>query len=214
MNRPQNITVHDGVLSLVARREATPITCGSKDSRFPAGRDYTSAHLSTKGLHEWTYGKFEMRAKLPTQADTSKGMWPALWMRPTSGGTGEIDIMEAIGSDATGVDYDRVHQTIWHDYTGTPKQAKLVPLAGNARPSDGMHTYAVEWTPTSITWLVDGAVTYERTTQTTTWFTDAFTKPFYLRLNLAVGGTWPGSPTDATSFPASYDVDYVRVYQH
>ncbi len=212
MNRPENVQVSAGVLHLIARHEGTPVACGSGDSRFPGGRPYTSAHLSTKGKADWTYGRFEVRAKLPTQAGTSKGLWPAFWLRPTAGGTGELDVLEAVGGDGAG-EADKVHQTIWYDYSGThPKQVEVVRVPG-ASPSSDYHVYAAEWEPGVVRWYVDGRLTYTRTRATTPWLDEAFGKPFYLRLNLAVGGSWPGAPSGATSFPASYDVDYVRVYQ-
>ncbi len=213
MNRPENLQVSGGVLRMIARREASPIRCGSSDSRFPGGRHYTSAHLSTKGRTDWTYGRFEVRAKLPTQAGTSKGLWPAFWLRPTAGGTGELDVLEAIGSGAGGSESTKVHQTIWYDYTGTHRHEPATVTVPNSAPSADYHVYAAEWEPGAIRWYVDGELTYSRTTSTTPWLDSAFNKPFYLRLNLAVGGSWPGSPDASTRLPASYDVDYVRVYQ-
>jgi beta-glucanase (GH16 family) len=76
-----------------------------------------------------------------------------------------------------------------------------------------MHTYVAEWEPGVIRWFVDGRLTYTRDSRTTPWLESAFSKPFYLRVNLAVGGDWPGSPDAATTLPADYEVDYVRVYQ-
>ena len=214
MDRPENVLVHDGVLSLRARREAPALKCGSNDPRFPGGRPYSSGHLTTKTTASFTYGRFELRARLPTQAGTSQGLWPAFWMRPVSGGIGELDVMEAVGSGPTGTEFDRVHHTLWYDYVGThSQQPTSVRLPGGARPSDGMHTYAAEWEPGEIRWYVDGVLTYTRTRATTPWLDEAFSRPFYLRLNLAVGGGWPGSPTTQTALPADFDVDYVRVYQ-
>ncbi len=213
MNRPENLQVSGGVLRLIARRESTPVRCGSADARFPDGRRYTSAHLSTKGKADWTHGRFEVRAKLPTQQGTTKGLWPAFWLRPTAGGTGELDVLEAIGSDGGGSEHTKVHQTIWYDYTGTHRHEPATVTVQNGLPSAAYHTYAAEWEPGAIRWYVDGQLTYTRTSATTGWLDSAFNKPFYLRLNLAVGGGWPGSPTDATVLPASFDVDYVRVYQ-
>lgn len=214
-NRPQNISVSHGALHLTARRESPPIRCDNgRDRRFPAGRSYTSAQLTTQGKHSFQYGYLEIRAELPTQADTSKGMWPAFWLRPANGSIGEIDVLEAVGSGpGPSSEPDRVHQTIWYDYSGTyPDEANVYAFPAGT-PSDGYHTYAIRWTPTELDWLVDGRVTFTRNTSTTSWFTKAFDQPFYLRLNLAVGGDWPGSPNSATALPASYDVDYIRVYQ-
>lgn len=213
MNRPENLSVSSGVLHLIAREESTPITCNSSDSRFPNGRRYTSAHLTTKGKAEWTYGRFEVRAKLPTAAGTTKGLWPAFWLRPTAGGTGELDVLEAIGTDGSGSEHTKVHQTIWYDYSGTHRQQPATVTVPNGLPSAGFHTYAAEWEPGEIRWYIDDVLTYTRNRSTTPWIDEAFAKPFYLRLNLAIGGGWPGAPTGATEFPASYDVDHVRVYQ-
>jgi beta-glucanase (GH16 family) len=210
MNRPENVFTSAGVLTIRARREASPVACGSADSRFPNGRAYSSAMMRTKA--SWTYGRFEMRAKLPTAAETSKGLWPAFWMRPTAGGSGELDILEAIGSGAGGNTAKRIHQTIWYDYSGTyPKETYTAATAFD--PSGGFHTYAVEWDPGQIRWSIDGVTTWTRTTSSTSWLEPAFSKPFFIRLNMAVGGSWPGSPDADTAFPADYQVDYVRVYE-
>ncbi len=215
MNRPENIALGNGALTLRARHEATPLKCGSNDSRFPNGRSYSSAMVDTRGKMDFNYGRFEMRAKLPTQAVTSKGLWPAFWMRPTNGGTGELDIMEAVGSNATGNEQNKVHHTIWYDYNRTYPHQTVTHAFASGLPSDGFHTYAAEWDPGVIRWYVDGKLTYERNRTTTTWLDQAFApgKKFFLRLNLAVGGNWPGSPDAATKFPGDYIIDYVRAYQ-
>ena len=160
----------------------------------------------------WTYGRFEIRAKLPVAPGTSKGLWPGFWLRPAAGGTGELDILEAIGSTGAGNTSDEIHQTIWYDYVGThPKETYTAVTGFDA--SAGWHTYAAEWEPGVIRWYVDGKLTFTRSTSTTTWLTSAFSKPFFVRLNLSVGGSWPGSPDAATAFPADYSIDYLRVYQ-
>lgn len=213
-SRPENVLVGDGALALTARREPTPLTCGSADARFPGGRDYSSAFLQTKGKRAFTYGRFAMRAKLPTAPGASQGLWPAFWMRPVDGGTGELDIMEAIGSGPnTGAEATRVHQSLHYDYRPTyPMQTAIATFPAGTAPSDGWHTYAVEWDPGQIQWFLDGRLTLTRTTATTPWLTSAFSRPMYLRLNLAVGGRWPGSPDDATAFPAGYAIDQVSVH--
>ena len=204
-----NVKVAGGALTISARRATTPVTCGSRDTRFPGGREYTSGMAQSKA--SWQYGRFEIRARIPTAAGTSKGLWPAFWMRPAGGGTGELDILEAIGGGAGGTEWNKVHQTIHYDYVGThPKEPRTVTTA--FAPSDGFHTYAAEWEPGAIRWYVDGALTYTRTTATTPWLDEAFSKPFFIRLNLAVGGSWPGSPDAATAFPGDFTVDWVRVY--
>lgn len=204
-----NVAVAGGALTISAERAATPVTCGSHDSRFPGGRAYTSGMVQTKT--SWQYGRFEVRARIPTAAGTSKGLWPGFWMRPAGGGTGELDILEAIGSGSGGTEWNKIHQTIHYDYVGThPKQPFTATTA--FAPSAGFHTYAAEWEPGAIRWYVDGALTYTRTTATTPWLDEAFSKPFFIRLNLAVGGSWPGSPDAGTAFPGDFTVDWVRVY--
>jgi beta-glucanase (GH16 family) len=213
MDRPENLLVSGGLLILRARRESPGLVCGSKDSRFPDGRSFSSAMLTTRGTASWTYGRFEMRARLPTQAMNSAGLWPAFWMRPDSGGTGELDIMEAIGSRAGDSERNRVHQSVHYDYRGTYPVTPHITDIPRGTTTDGFHRYAVEWEKGSIKWFVDDRLTYERTSPSTPWLDSAFAKPFFLRLNLAVGGSWPGAPDSSTGFPADYAADYVRVYQ-
>ncbi len=213
MDRPENVLQADGALTIRSRREATPLKCGANDARFPNGRDYSSAMLTTKGKADFLYGRFEVRAKLPTQANTSKGLWPAFWLRPTSGGTGEIDIMEAVGSGVGGTEYNKVHQTIHYDYVPTYSNQNITYTLPTGTPSDGYHVYAAEWEPGVIRFYVDGKLTFERNRTTTSWIDSTFNKPFYIRLNTAVGGTWPGTPDASTAFPADYKIDYVRVYK-
>lgn len=212
MDRPENVSVSSGRLVLRAQRESTPLVCGAHDARFPGGRDYSSGFVSTKGTRDWLYGRFEIRAKLPTAPGSSTGLWPAFWMRPTGGGTGELDVLEAVGGPVGSPEPASVHQTIWYDYDGThPQQSRAVALPSGS-PSDGFHVYALDWAKGSMRWSVDGTVTYERTRATTPWLDEAFARPMFLRLNLAVGGSWPGAPDADTRFPADFLVDYVRVY--
>lgn len=194
--RKSNVSVSDGILSMRARRQSDK------------GRDYTSAYLDTIGKASWTYGRFEMRARLPLAQGSSQGLWPAFWLRPDDGGVGELDIMEAVGSDTSD---NKVSDTIWYDYNGTyPKQVGVHNVSSSTTK---WHTYAVEWDPDAIRWYVDDVLTYERTLATTPWLSKAFSRPFNIRLNLQVGGSWAKSPNAATDFSQTYDVDYVRVYQ-
>jgi beta-glucanase (GH16 family) len=214
MSRRANVEVAGGMLTLRAIREKTPKICGDNDSRFPNGRPYTSAMLSTEGKAAWHQGRFEIRAKLPLAAGTSKGLWPAFWMRPANGsGDGELDIMEAIGtSDAQDPEAGSVHQTLWYDGKSTyPKQSHVAPVQGG--PAGGFHTYAVEWRPGVMRWYVDGQLSFERDNATAPWIDEAFAGEFYIRLNMAVGGTFPGSPNADTALPADMVVDWVRVFQ-
>jgi len=212
MDRPQNVSVSGGALHLTARREPQPLSCGPSDARFPRGRGYTSGMLSTRDRASWTSGRFEIRARLPTTPGRSKGLWPALWMRPVDGGNGEIDIMEAIGSDAPQA-ATSVHQTLWSSGTGPPqKESTTASLPSGTTDSD-FHLYGLDWEPHSLTFTVDGRVTFRRTDSQAPWIASTFRRPFFLRLNVAVGGRWPGAPTSSTALPAGMDVDYVRVFQ-
>ena len=214
LSRRANVEVAGGMLTLRAIREKTPRVCGDNDSRFPNGRPYTSAMLSTEGKAAWHQGRFEVRAKLPLAPGKSKGLWPAFWMRPANGsGDGELDIMEAIGtSDPQDPEAGSVHHTLWYDGKGTyPKQSKVAPVQGG--PASGFHTYAAEWRPGVVRWYVDGQLTFERDSSTAPWIDEAFAGEFYIRLNLAVGGTFPGSPNADTALPADMVVDWVKVFQ-
>jgi beta-glucanase (GH16 family) len=214
MGRSANVRVSGGQLTLRAQRESPPLICGDSDSRFPNGRSYSSAMLSTEGKAAWHQGRFEVRAKLPLVPGRSKGLWPAFWLRPANGsGDGELDVMEAIGSaDPQDPESGSVHQTLWYDAKGTyPKQSRVAPVTGG--PASGFHTYAAEWRNGVMRWYVDGKLTFERDASTAPWINEAFSGQFYIRLNLAVGGTFPGTPNASTDFPADMVVDYVRVFQ-
>jgi beta-glucanase (GH16 family) len=214
MNRPENLEVSGGMLTLRAAREDPPVICGDHDPRFPQGRSYTSAMLSTEGKAAWHQGRFEVRAKLPLAAGKSKGLWPAFWMRPANGsGDGELDILEAIGTaDSQDPEAGSVHHTLWYDGKGTyAKQSISAPVQGG--PASGFHTYAAEWQSGVVRWYVDGKLTFERDRSSAPWIDEAFAGEFFLRLNLAVGGRWPGSPNADTELPAEMVVDWVKVYQ-
>lgn len=214
MSRSKNVEVAGGTLTLRAAREDPPVICGDRDTRFPNGRSYTSAMLSTKGKAAWHQGRFEVRAKLPLAAGKSKGLWPAFWMRPANGtGDGELDIMEAIGTgDSQDPEAGSVHHTLWYDGKGTfAKQSVSAPVQGG--PASGFHTYAAEWQSGVMRWYIDGQLSFERDRASAPWIDEAFAGEFFLRLNLAVGGRWPGSPNSDTELPAEMVVDWVKVYQ-
>jgi len=173
-------------------------------------REYTSARLKTEKLFTQKYGKFEARIRIPK----GQGLWPAFWMLgddiPTVGWPvcGEIDIMENIG-----VEPGTVHGTIHGPgYSGEhPLGAPYALPSGNV--ADDFHVFAVEWEPKEIRFYVDGHLYETRTTADlpagTRW---VFDHPFFLILNVAVGGGWPGNPDASTKFPQEMLVDYVRVY--
>lgn len=198
--RSQNATVANGELTITAKQESY------------GGKSYTSARLRTRYKGDWTYGRIEMRAKLPV----TQGMWPAFWMLPTNspyGGWaagGEIDIMESKGSIP-----EQIHGTIhyggeWPDNTYSGNTTNLA--AGTAT---NWHVYAVEWQEGVIRWFVDGQLYSTKTNwySTNGSYPAPFDVDFHLLLNLAVGGWFPGDPDQTTVFPQDYIIDYVRVYQ-
>jgi beta-glucanase (GH16 family) len=171
---------------------------------------YTSARLKTQGIHSFTYGKVEGRIRIPY----GQGIWPAFWMLGDDKARGwpaigEIDIMENIGKEP-GIVHGTAHGP---GYSGGNGIGKPYPLP-TGRFADDFHVYTIEWGPDAIEWFVDGH-SYCKLARNgipggTTW---AFDHPFFLILNLAVGGQWPGYPADSTQFPQQMLVDYVRVYQ-
>ncbi|WP_420800468.1 RICIN domain-containing protein [Paenibacillus piscarius] len=192
-NRSQNLKVTGGNLVITAQKESYE------------GMNYTSARIKTQGLKNFTYGKIEARIKLPS----GQGLWPAFWMLGSNINTaywpacGEIDIMERVNNNAA------VNGTVHWDAGG---HAEFGRVSGNLDFSQ-YHVYSVEWDSKYIRWFVDGNQFNEFYIENGTGNTEEFQKPFFLLLNLAVGGNWPGAPNGSTSFPAQMLVDYVRVYQ-
>lgn len=173
---------------------------------------YTSARLITKRKFEQQYGRFEARLRLPA----GQGLWPAFWMlgadidRVGWPACGEIDIMENIGREP-----GTVHGTLHGPgYSGAQGVGAPYALPAGRRFADSFHTFAVEWEPRAIRWYVDGQLFQTRTPADlpagARW---VFDRPFFLILNVAVGGNWPGGPDATTSFPQTLLVDYVRVYR-
>ncbi|MEW2306459.1 ricin-type beta-trefoil lectin domain protein [Streptomyces sp. NPDC006655] len=182
---------------------------------------YTSARLNTAGKFSARYGHVEARMKIPR----GQGMWPAFWMLGDDIGSvgwpnsGEIDVMENVGFEPSTV-HGTIHgpgysgsNGIGAAYSlpwGSPRSSEAESGGGQAF-ADGFHTFAVDWAPGSIKWSVDGTVYETRTPADVGGNTWAFDKPFFLILNLAVGGYWPGDPDGSTSFPAQLVVDSVSV---
>src|SRR5687767_3683558 len=202
--RKENARVENGSLVIEARREDWQ------------NREYTSARLVSKAKGDWTYGRFEVRAKLPT----GKGAWPAIWMLPTAktyGGwpsSGEIDIMEQVGFEPHVV-HASVHTKSYHHSIGTQKTAKIiVPTA-----TTEFNVYAIEWTPEEIRGYANDQHYFtfknERLTNSSADYKQwPFDQPFHMLLNIAVGGTWGGAQgVDQTIWPQRLEIDYVRVYQ-
>lgn len=196
-----------GHLAITARAEPanTSLKCWYGSCR------YTSARLKTKGLFEQAYGRFEARIRIPR----GQGLWPAFWMlgsdidRVGWPKSGEIDIMENIGKEPYAV-----HGTLHGPgYSGGSAIGGTYTLA--AQPfADDYHVFSVEWSPGEIRWLVDENE-YRRTavTQLPTNAAWVFDHTFFMLLNVAVGGAWPGDPDATTTFPQQMLVDYVRVYR-
>jgi len=174
------------------------------------GKDtsYTSAKITTQGLETIRFGKVEARIKLPE----SQGIWPAFWMLGVDylevgwPGCGEIDILEMLGGNEDTV-YSNVHYVAKNRHQESIEAFTL----GEASPfSDDYHLYTMEWTPESITWLVDSVQYHEVAIDGDM---KEFLRGFYLILNVAVGGYWPGNPDETSVFPQDMLVDYVRVYR-
>jgi beta-glucanase (GH16 family) len=194
--RAENARVENGLLVIEARRE-----------RFE-GADYTSASLTSRA--NWTYGRIEVRARLPK----GRGTWPAVWTLGTNiaqagwPACGEIDIMEHVGFDPGRV-HANIHTTAYNHVKKTNKGNNiLVPGA------DGdFHVYAATWTPDSIAMSVDGRQYFTFAKEPGGDSVWPFDKPQYLILNLAIGGDWGGQRgIDDAAFPARYELDYVRVF--
>ncbi|WP_314176348.1 glycoside hydrolase family 16 protein [Streptomyces winkii] len=171
--------------------------------------EYTSARLNTASKFTTTYGHAEARMKIPQ----GKGMWPAFWMLGDDIGSagwpncGEIDVMENIGSEPS-----TVHGTIHGPgYSGGEGIGAGYSLPNGEKFADGFHTFAVDWSPEKITWSVDGNEYETRTPADLGGDRWVFDHPFYMILNLAVGGDWPGDPDGGTTFPQQLVVDYVHV---
>ena len=200
-SRASNVYVADGLLHVVARKESYK------------GFNYTSAKLKTLGLFSKRYGRFEFRAKLPQ----GKGYWPALWLMPRDsiyGGwaaSGEVDMMENKGRIPT-----QVMGTL-HFGGPYPNQAQSYGPSYTFSGGDSVtnfHVYAVEWTTNQFSWYVDGTLYQTQSDWYSTGgaFPAPFDQPFYIIMNLAVGGNFDGNPDGTTVFPGDMQVDYVRVY--
>lgn len=204
-SRSQNVSIQGGNLVITAAKETFTGTDG-------ISRDYTSARLKTQGLFSQSSGKFEARIKIPF----GQGLWPAFWLLGNDIGTngwptcGEIDIMENVGSEPATV-HGTIHGPGYSGGTGISASKTLA----TGKYADDFHVYAVEWEGPQIRFYVDGSLYATRTTADlpnngSVW---VFDHPFFIILNVAVGGTWPGAPNGSTVFPQQMLVDYVRVYR-
>lgn len=198
-DRTENVVVEDGVLKIIARSESFQ------------GSNYTSGRILTKGLFQQKYGRFEARIKLPW----GKGLWPAFWMLgENSDGAewpqiGEIDIMENRGDEPT-ITHGSIHGPGYSAGEAVTKKYDL-----NKRLDTEFHIYGIEWGPNYINYYVDDVlynqITPDDLPENTDWVFNE--REFYIILNVAVGGSFAGSPSSNTVFPQVMEVDYVKVYQ-
>ena len=198
--RLENTRIEDGKLLIEARKEP-----------YKENAEYTSASIHTASKKEWTYGRFEIRAKLPT----GNGTWPAIWMLGKNIGQvgwpkcGEIDIMENVGYDPETI-VGSIHCKSYYHVIGTQKNATInVPTC-----MTDYHLYAIEWYEDRIETFVDNKHYFTFKNEGTGVNEWPFDKPHYLILNLAIGGAWGGQKgIDDSLFPHKYYIDYVRVYK-
>jgi len=196
-DKPENIRIENGMLVIEAREDPT----------LPAGRPYSSARIKTQGLHSWKYGRIEARIKLPY----GQGIWPAFWMLGDNNkgwpASGEIDILEHIGKTPDTI-YATVHAP---GYSGGNGVGSNLVVPTDTLKND-FHVFAIEWQENEIRWLFDEQEYFKVTPENVPdkWI---FDHEFFIIMNLAVGGRWPGYPDKTTEFPQFMNVDYVRVYQ-
>lgn len=166
-------------------------------SKTPDGdRPYSSGAIATFDRFEFTYGYAEIRARMPS----GQGLWPAFWLASTDPAIGsEIDVVEFLGHEP-----DTVHLAMHYDSDGEHFEPQVTYRGEDF--TRGWHTFGVEWSPGAVVWYVDGVERARRVVGVPS-------TPMYLIANMAVGGEWPGDPDPTTEFPASYEIDYIRVYE-
>jgi len=196
-SRSENARLEGGALVIEARQEKYQ------------GSYYTSARMKTQGLRAFKYGRIEARMRVPA----GKGLWPAFWLLGSDiaevgwPACGEIDVMEYIGKDPSGV-YGTAHGP---GYSGTQGLTKR--LDAGFQVADDFHAFAIEWDASGIRWYFDGKEYLSVSKADVGGKAWVFDKGFFIILNLAVGGSWPGLPALDTPFPARLLVDYVRVFE-
>ena len=213
--QPENASCDNGLLVIEARRQSAQNSeldstgTARKGSRSQA--EYTSASLMTKGLHQWTYGRFEMRGRI----DTRPGLWPAFWTLGSARrwpGCGEIDIMEFYRGRllANACWRGTGRSAMWDDFK------KPIEEFGDPTWSSKFHVWRMDWNSDEIRLSVDelllNTIDLKETFNQDIEKANPFREPHYILLNLAIGGTNGGDPSN-TEFPARFEVDYVRVYQ-
>lgn len=246
-DRSENAYVEQGLLNIVALQESFSGPKAQDDDPTYNNTDlktlpFTSARLRTKYQGDWTYGRFEVRAKLPY----GQGTWPALWMLPTDwqyggwAGSGEIDIMEAVNLKTTSDDESALPEQAETRIHGTLHYGRAWPenvysgaafyLPNGVSPADDFHEYAIEWQEGEIRWYVNDI--HFATQRQSGWYSQymsdqgqmitgensaPFDQKFHLIMNLAVGGSWAANVNeqgiDEGVFPQKLLIDYVRVYE-
>lgn len=198
-NNSKNIFLSEGNLIIEARKEAAN------------GFNYTSSRITTKDKKEFTFGRIDIRAKLPK----GKGIWPALWMLGANINEvgwpvcGEIDIMELVGHEAF-----RSHGTLhWKPISGTNVHKGNFYDLSNTDYSKEFHVFSIEWEEDIIKWFVDDVKFFTMTKADLAGANYPFNEDQFFIFNVAVGGNWPGSPDNTTTFPQRMFVDYVRIFQ-
>ena len=204
-SRPQNVQMQKGNLVITALQENYTGTDG-------IARNYTSARLKSQNLFAQAYGRFEARIKIPR----GQGIWPAFWMLGNDISQngwpkcGEIDIMENIGREP-GIIHGSLHGP--SSVAPTSDRTSTIFLPAGQNYVDDLHVYAIEWEPGAVRFYLDSSnyatFTEDQWPSGGQW---VFDHPFFIILNLAVGGVWPGNPGSTTQFPQQMLVDYVRVY--
>ena len=204
-NRASNVSTDgQGNLVITARKE-------NFGNCWYGACTHTSGRILTKGKFTQKYGRVEARLKVPA----GQGLWPAFWMLGDDidavgwPNTGEIDITEVLGHE-TNKTYGTLHGP---GYSGGASIGQPYVLPAGQDFSTGFHTFTIDWAPDTIKWYVDGVLFSTKTPADLRGNRWVFDHPFFIIVNLAVGGNWPGSPDDATRFPAEYVIDYVRTYR-
>lgn len=203
-DRAENARVEQGKLIIEARRE-------DYTGQDGVGRQYTSARLTTRGSFAQAYGRFAARIKIPR----GQGVWPAFWLLGNDSGKvhwpdcGEIDVMENIGREPASV-HGSMHGP---GYSGKLSFTSTYKLPGGPKFADDFHEFSVEWEPNVVRFYADeylyATFVPAQLPPGEKW---VFDHPFYIILNLAIGGDWPGPPGETTELPQQMLVDYVRVY--
>ena len=188
----ENHRLEDGHLIITARKD---------------GDTYTSTRITTKDNQEFQYGRIETRAKLAT----GQGIWPAFWMLGTNIDevgwplSGEIDILEYVGREPGEV-FTTLHTAAGHGDNGSSQKSQFADI------EEGFHRYAAEWTAEEISFFVDDQLVYTFDPEERTQEVWPFDQPFYILLNMAIGGNFGGPEVDDSIFPQEFIIDYVRVY--